>query len=465
MSSFERLPVAVIGGGPVGLAAAAHLLARGLPVKLYEAGASVAASVRDWGHVRVFTTWEQNIDGEAKWLLENHGWAMPPKDVFPTGEELYRDYLRPLAAIPRVAACIETGARVTAISRKGLDKVVSAGRETRPFELRVAAADGSARRELARAVIDASGTWTQQNPLGAGGLPAEGEIELHERLAYRMPDVLGRERANYAGRRTLVVGAGYSAANVLLDLVRLASGNPGTAAIWAVRGTDLSRVYGGGAADQLPARGELGWHLRELVEEGRIELVQGFAVRAVATDAADRLIVTGDTEHGQRRLDPVDRIVVTTGQRPDHALTRELRLELDPWLESTRALGPLIDPNIHSCGSVPPHGHRELSHPEPGFYTVGVKSYGRAPTFLLLTGYEQVRSVAAALAGDLAAADDVHLVLPETGICSARIPDAASDTLAGCCGGPALVTVDACCVADVEAKAAGKSGCGCKAAA
>ena len=98
-------------------------------------------------------------------------------------------------------------------------------------------------------------------------------------------------------------------------------------------------------------------------------------------------------------------------------MTRELRLELDPWLESTKALGPMIDPNIHSCGSVDPHGHRETSHPEPGFYTLGIKSYGRAPTFLLLTGYEQARSVAAALAGDLAAADDVHLVLPDTGVC------------------------------------------------
>ena len=121
---------------------------------------------------------------------------------------------------------------------------------------------------------------------------------------------------------------------------------------------------------------------------------------------------------GRRRIGPVDRIIAATGQRPDLSLTRELRLDLDPWLESTKALGPLIDPNEHSCGSVPPHGHRELAHPEPGFYTVGIKSYGRAPTFLLLTGYEQVRSVAAAIAGDMAAADDLRLVLPETGVCT-----------------------------------------------
>ena len=141
-----------------------------------------------------------------------------------------------------------------------------------------------------------------------------------------------------------------------------------------------------------------------------------------------------------------------------------MRLELDPWLESTKTLGPLIDPNLHACGSVPPHGHQELSHPEPGFYTIGVKSYGRAPTFLLLTGYEQARSVAAALAGDFAAADDVRLILPETGVC-VSISDRETAGAAGCCGGPAPAQADACCVADAKAKDEGKSGCGCRAAA
>ena len=130
-----------------------------------------------------------------------------------------------------------------------------------------------------------------------------------------------------------------------------------------------------------------------------------------------------------RTLGPVDRIIVATGQRPDLSLTRELRLDLDPWIESAKALGPMIDPNLHSCGSVPPHGHRELSHPEPGFYTVGVKSYGRAPTFLMVTGYEQVRSVSAAIAGDMEAADDVRLVLPETGVCSTQVNAGRTDVI------------------------------------
>ena len=361
-----------------------------------------------------------------------------------------------------LAAVIETGARVAAISRQGVDKVVSHGREGHPFVLLVSSKEGS-RRDLARAVIDASGTWTTPNPLGASGLPAIGEAEFRGRIAYGIPNILGRDRDVYVGRRTLVVGSGHSAANALLELARLTEIDPRTSFLWATRSADLARIYSGGDADQLPARGELGADVRALVERGRVSLARGFAVVALREEG-EGMIVVGETAEGQRHLGPVDRIIAATGQRPELSLTRELRLDLDPWLESVKALGPLIDPNLHSCGSVQPHGFRELSHPEPGFYTVGIKSYGRAPTFLLLTGYEQVRSVAAALAGDLAAADDVRLVLPETGVCSTRRV-AAEKGDSGCCGGPAVGQPDACCVADAVAKDAGKAGCGCGAVA
>lgn len=449
------LPVAVIGAGPVGLAAAAHLLARGLPVRVYEAGPEVGAHVRAWGHVRLFSPWRYNVDPAARALLGT-GWDAPPEDGFPTGHELVDRYLAPLAATPELAGAVETGARVTALGRLGIDKVTGRGRADAPFVLAIAEAGEGTRRDLARAVVDASGTWGQPNPLGAGGLPADGEAGLSDRIATGIPDVLGDDRAGYAGRTTLVVGAGHSAANVLLDLARLADEVEGTAALWATRGTDLSRVYGGGAADELAGRGDLGTRLRALVEGGRLPLARGFAVTAVRR-CCGRLLVDGVTAEGPRSLGPVDRVVAATGQRPGLALTRELRVDLDPWLESVRALGPLIDPNLHSCGSVEPHGHREVSHPEPGFYTVGIKSYGRAPTFLMLTGYEQVRSVAAALAGDLAAADDVHLVLPQTGVCSTSRGGADAD---GCCGGPELAATETCCPPAPARRSASASCCG-----
>jgi thioredoxin reductase len=459
MNALEALPIAVIGAGPVGLAAAAHLIHRGLPVKVYEAGAAVAANVRDWGHVRLFSPWEYNIDPAARVLLKAHGWQEPPETAMPTGTELYEHYLKPLSKVPTLAGVIETGVKVTAVTRQGADKVLSRGREAKPFVLAVAK-DGVVRRDLARAVVDASGTWTSPNPLGAGGILAEGEAEQVDRIAYGIPDVLGRDRDTYAGKTVLVVGAGHSAANILLDLALLAKQAPETLVIWATRGANLVRVYGGGRADQLPARGELGSNLKALVDSGQVTLAAGFSASRVRS-SGDQMVVEGEVDGMARELGPVDRVVVATGQRPDLTLTRELRLDLDPWLESAKALGPLIDPNLHSCGSVPPHGHRELAHPEPGFYTVGIKSYGRAPTFLMLTGYEQVRSVTAALAGDFVAADNVQLVLPETGVCSTNTAAAGANVSEGCCGGPAPAEVDACCVADAKAKETTGRGCGC----
>jgi thioredoxin reductase len=454
MSAVQELPVAIIGAGPIGLAAAANLAERGVAFRIYEAGECVGTNIRDWGHVRIFTPWEQSVDAVSRRLLEASGWRLPDALALPTGGDLCELYLAPLAALPALAGSIETDARVVAITRRGMDKVASKDRAARPFALRITDRVGRERVVYARAVIDASGTWHNPNPLGGSGIEALGEAVTRDQLAYGMPDVLGRERSRYEGKQVAVVGAGYSAINVLLDLAR----SSGTKAAWVVRGRNMARIYGGGDADELAARGRLGQHLRSLVESGAIKLVTGFSIEAI-TDTGDGLVLTGETDHGAVKLSPVDEIIVATGQRPDLAMTRELRLELDPWLESTKALGPMIDPNIHSCGSVDPHGHRETSHPEPGFYTIGVKSYGRAPTFLLLTGYEQARSVAAALAGDMAAADDVHLVLPDTGICVTDLEGA------DCCGGPAPAKASACCVADAVTKDAGEKGCGCGVAA
>jgi thioredoxin reductase len=450
MSSIRELPIAIIGAGPIGLAAAANLGERGMSFVVYEAGETVGANIRDWGHVRIFTPWDQSVDPVSRRLLEASGWSLPQASALPTGADLCTRYLSPLAALPALAERIETDARVIAITRRGIDKMSSKDRAERPFALKITNRAGQQRVVYSRAVIDASGTWQNPNPLGASGFEAEGEAAVRRHLAYGMPDILGKERARYEGKRVAVVGGGYSAINVLLDLVQLSGCTP----VWVVRGRNMARIYGGGAADELAARGKLGTQLRAFVAAGRIRLVTGFSTEAVA-EIQDELVLRGETDQKTVTLSAVDEIIVATGQRPDLAMTRELRLELDPWLESARALGPMIDPNVHSCGTVDPHGHRETSHPEPGFYTIGIKSYGRAPTFLLLTGYEQARSVVAALAGDFAAADDIHLVLSGTGVC---VTDFEA---AGCCGGLTPAETDVCCVADAAAKEVGEKGCGC----
>lgn len=424
------LPVAVIGGGPIGLAAAAHLLARGLRPAIFEKGEQVATNVRDFGHVRLFSPWRFNIDRASQTLLEEAGWSAPDPDALPTGAEIYRDYLRPLAAHPAITAHLFLDREVTSIARRGFDKVKSVGRAAAPFVLRARQGNGAEREVLARAVIDASGTWSTPNPLGANGLPAIGERPLADKIRYGVPDALGAERARYAGQKVLVVGAGHSAANALLDLAELAQSSPLTRVAWAVRGDDVAKAFGGGASDALAARGALGDALRRLYESGALEVHGGFRVHELRASQSGISVIADDGA----TIEGVDEIVCATGQRPDLDLTRELRLELDPWLECAKAIGPLIDPNLHSCGTVRPHGASELAHPEPGFYTVGVKSYGRAPTFLLATGYEQVRSIAAALAGDIEAAREVHLELPKTGVCTtqphARIEPAPA---AACC--------------------------------
>lgn len=422
MSEITDLPVVVIGAGPTGLAAAAHLSERGLPFRVLEAGPAAGASVGEWGHIQLFSPWGYNTDPAAVRLLEQTGWQAPDPEALPTGAELVADYLEPLAAHDALAPYIRYQAPVAAIGRQGIDRVRTADREKAPFVVRVA--DGA--EITARAVIDASGTWRTPNPLGAGGLPAHGEAAAAALVDHALPDVLGADRSRHAGRHTVVVGAGHSAANTLLALAELASQEPDTRITWAIRAADPKAAYGGQEADQLAARGALGSGLQMLVDTGRVELLTAFRTTHVHTTAGVITLVSRAPD-GTEQTVTADRVVAATGFRPDPSVTGELRLDLDPILQAPRALATLIDPNKHSCGTVYPHGVDELCHPEEGYYAVGMKSYGRAPTFLLATGYEQVRSITAALAGDWDAARDVQLELPETGVCSVT---AGSETLA-----------------------------------
>nr|QEO75047.1 hypothetical protein [uncultured bacterium] len=431
---MSALPVVVVGAGPAGLSAAAHLVERGEPVLVLEAGDRAGAAVSQWNYVRLFSRWSELVDPAAERLLRQAGWVRPDGAAYPSGGEWAEQYLRPLADV--LGDRVRFGARVVGVARHGRDRIVDAGREEEPLTVHVQTADGE-ERITARAVIDASGTWGTPNPLGGDGLPAVGERAAAEQITYRVPD-LAAERGRYAGKRIAVAGTGHSALTALVVLAELAEQEPGTKIVWLLRRGAVGNAFGGGEADELPARGALGLRAKNAAEAGRITTVTGFRT-AVVERAADGSL-TLESFDGDR-VEGIDEVVVLTGFRPDLSWLSEVRLDLDPVLQAPSKLAPLIDPNVHSCGTVYPHGENELRHPEPGVYLVGMKSYGRAPTFLSLTGYEQARSVVAAIAGDHEAAGRVELVLPETGVCGgAGVFDAPAEQKNGCCGSP--VTVD-----------------------
>jgi thioredoxin reductase len=419
------LQVAIIGAGPIGLAAAAHLLERDIDFVIFEAGDQPAASVRAWGHTRLFSPWKHLVDPASRRLLEAEGWQLPDPERAPTGAELVEKYIAPLARLTPIASRLRTGVEVVGVTREGMDRTRTRARFATPFAVRVRYENGAIEDVAAQAVIDASGTYRSPNSLSSGGLELPGMAEIGDRVTAALPDVLGRDRAVFAGRHTTVVGAGHSAANTLLALASLARDEPGTRVTWLIRNAQAVRVSSS-PDDQLEGRAVLGSRVDRAVADGRISLIDGFEIIR-ARRSSDAVELVG-LRHGAVETHTTDVVVNATGFRPDLGMLREIRLELDEVVEAPKRLAPLIDPNVHSCGTVEPHGFRELTHPEKGFFVVGMKSYGRAPTFLLATGYEQVRSVTAWLAGDAAAAENVELVLPATGVCSTDAGDGD-----GCC--------------------------------
>lgn len=440
----EALPVVIIGAGPIGLAAAAHLRGRGLGFLVLEAGDTAGSAVREWSHIRLFSPWSELVDPAAAKLLADAGWEAPNPARYPTGGDWATAYLQPLADAHGDA--VRYGATVTGVAKRGRDLLVDSGRDTEAFSVHISTPSGE-ERVLASAVIDASGTWTGPNTLGGDGLPAGGEAAAGARISYRVPnlaDPLTRER--YAGKHIAVAGTGASAKTALIAFARLAEEEPTTKLTWLVRRSSVGNAFGGGENDELAERGALGEHAKAVVAAGNVQTVTGFRTSDV--------IDTGDGKFRLESVDGqvvegVDEIVTVTGFRPDLSMLSEVRLDLDPVLQAPRELAPLIDPNHHSCGTVYPHGAKELGQPETGFYLVGMKSYGRATSFLALTGFEQVRSVVAEIAGDHEDAARVELTLPDTGVCGGAglfdaglFDEAESGGGGGCCGAPASSTTE-----------------------
>lgn len=454
--------IIIIGAGPVGLAAAAQAISRGLQPIVLEKGQTAGAAMSQWGHVEVFTPWKYVFDKQVKGLLDASGWNQPNPDAMPTGQQIVDEYLIPAANTPELLNAIHYGSEVIAFTKKGLSKSASEGRDKADYKVHVKRPDGQHRIYEASAVIDASGTWSAPNPIGLDGLPVGGERENQDRITYGIPDVKDKAREQFEGQRTLVIGGGHSAINVALDLMKLQQESPETKIFWGLRENNIDKLLGGGINDALPARGELGIAAKSAIDTGALTLLAPLEVQGIE-NVGNGLKLSINVDGVEQTLE-VDQIVVSTGFRPDISMLRELRLDLDEVVEAPSKLAPLIDPNLHSCGTVRPHGVEELSHPDKHFFVVGMKAYGRAPTFLMMTGYEQVRSIVAELAGDHESARRVELELPETGICSSdKLTGGSSACCApaeeetgGCCGS-AKPAVSEKSVADEKPKSSG--GC------
>jgi hypothetical protein len=403
---MSRPHIAILGSGPIGLEAALAAADAGVSFTVYEAGSTPAASVGEWGHVRLFTPWELDVSPRQRRHLAAAGHEVPGGDACPTGEELRQRALLPLAAAAAVAPHLRLGTRVLAVGRQGLlkhEEIGSAARAARPFRLLVAGPDGEERVESADLVLDCSGTWGQPNPLGDGGIPAPGERACADRIVRRIPD-LARERADWAGHTVLLAGAGHSAQTAARDLATLAAAEPGTRVLWALR--DDEPGWGAVADDALPERARLTAAAAALAAGASpaVEALRGVAVEHLAP-VDGRVRVTLRNGGGAVREVEVDRILALCGAVGDHRLYRELQvhecyatcgpMKLSAALLGAGAGGDCLQQSSHGVGT--------LENPEPGFYILGAKSYGRNNTFLLRTGWSQVAEVFGVIAPAAAA--------------------------------------------------------------
>ena len=387
--------LAILGAGPIGLEAALAAADRGWPFTVYEAAPTVAGHVRDWGHVRLFTPWDLNVSERARAAL---GADAPAGEALPTGHELADRVLDPLAALPEVAPHVRTGTQVRAIGRQGLlkhEEIGSVERTRHPFRLLVADAEGE-RVEHADVVLDCTGTYGNPNALGDGGIPAPGEAAHAARIDRRLP-VFADDPERWAGRTILLTGAGHSAQTAARSLAEFARHAPGTRVVWAVRATEPT--WFGVDDDPLPERDTLTQSSRRLAagQSDSVDVRLGHVTEALRAADGDRIAVT--LRNGAAEDVVVDRVVGLNGGVGDFTLYRQLQVhECYATAGPMKLAAALLGASGGDCLAMPATGPETLTNPEPGFFLLGAKSYGRNSQFLLRTGWAQVDDVMGLLA-------------------------------------------------------------------
>jgi hypothetical protein len=432
------MKIAIIGGGPIGMEAALYGASAGFDVTLYERG-RIADNVRAWGHVGVFTEWARNRSPLAVRLLEERGISLPPADTTSTGDEL-ASYVARLASLPELRGRVWPQTQVLAVTRERTlrsDFIGDARREQRPFRLLLNTPKGEV-ASWADAVIDATGVYSSPNFAGNGGAPCPGERSLASRIDYHIPDVAGRDRARFAGKATLVVGSGHSAASTLRAVGDLLDSAPGTRLAWAVRrgvpkhGSPYSLIPN----DSSPHREALHRRANELARDERVDFRHSTVVDALAHNGKRFVVTLLTTTAGEESRDviEVDNIAAHTGFRPDEALWSELTVQVHPATGAVLRLGEALVKANHKQGVGLSTGYAEkqpqapvtpdgvqgedslakavdkwkfspsapelLLSGEPGFFVIGIKSYGRDAGFLMQNGFRQVRSVYQLLSGE-----------------------------------------------------------------
>jgi thioredoxin reductase len=405
MAQIDSPRVAVMGAGPIGLEAALYARKLGLPVTVYERG-EVGAHVHRWGHMRLFSPFGMNSTslGRSAIRADQTRHELPAEGDCVTGREHRAAYLEPLAKCSALQDCIRTDTQVLHVSRCEYLKDESPGdnrRAKQPFRLLLRQGKNREEVEEAEVVLDCTGTYGQHRWLGNGGIPAVGELAAEPFIAYTSEDVLGERRDHFAGRNILVIGGGYSAATTVCNLSALAESNPATWVIWLARGSStqpIKRVAG----DPLRERDRLAVRANTLATrpEGNVEFHNQSVVESVDCAGPDRGFKVTARCGGMERTWEVERLVANVGYTPDTGLYRELQVhECYASLAPMNLAAALAKHAGVDCLQVPAQGANVLRNPEPNFYILGSKSYGRNSNFLLRTGFEQVREVFTLISG------------------------------------------------------------------